>query len=390
MFSSLVRYLPLSAHQLSRIQQRAFSSQSSSSGSQDRTLPSRSTQKHLEQQLRELREKAELDKLYKQLIPVRSFIQLQSQIRPIIPLTFPTDNMSNTPVVINGTATAKNVRQQLKAEIEQLVQSNNGVAPCLAVVLVGERKDSQTYVNMKSKACNEVGITPVQHNVSADISEAELAKLVTQLNNDSTVNGILIQLPLPAHINQFNIIELIQPCKDVDGLTLVSAGQVYSHGMAADLIACTPLGCIHLLDEYKIDISGKHAVVLGRSQLVGKPIASLLLSRNATVTICHSKTADIASIVRQADIVIAAIGKPRFVQRDWLKSGATVIDVGINAVDDSTDKRGYKLVGDVDYEHCADICSAITPVPGGVGPMTVAMLLKNTVKAYKTQHKIQS
>ena len=331
---------------------------------------SRSTKEQISEQLYELERQAKFDKLYKQLLPVRSFIQLSQTIRrPLIPDTNNTvehNIMSNNTIIIDGTKTAQKVRNELKEQVDELKKTNS-VSPCLAVVLVGERKDSQTYVNMKTKACNECGIIPVQHNVSADITEAELSQLVVQLNNDSSVNGILIQLPLPSHINQFNIIQLIDSNKDVDGLTLISAGQVYSHGMAADLIACTPLGCINLLDEYKINISGANAVVLGRSQLVGKPIASLLLSRNATVTMCHSKTKDMPDVIRRADIVIAAIGKPLYVKRDWLKPGAVVIDVGINAVDDASKKSGYRLVGDVDYDNCKDVCSAITPVPGGVG-----------------------
>lgn len=314
--------------------------------------------------------------LYRQLLPIRSKIQLRYKEQQLllansnnIVNNIPNNlyKMSTGPTIIDGVSTAKKVRAQLSSDIELLIQNNNNIKPCLAVVLVGERKDSQTYVNMKTKACNEVGITPVQHNLSDDITQDDLAKLVTELNNDTTVNGILIQLPLPSHINQNKIIELISHNKDVDGLTLYSAGSTYTYGIDAPLIACTPLGCITLLDEYNINISGKHAVVLGRSQLVGKPIASLLLSRNATVTMCHSKTTNIPDILKQADIIIAAIGKPYFVKREWLKQGCVVIDVGINAVDDKNDKRGYKLVGDVDYDNCKDLSSAITPVPGGVG-----------------------
>jgi len=371
------------------------------------------TIKHIEahERLRKLQ-------LYKQLLPIRSAIQLQlsehikqQQKQPhsiqeqgvpyikAIPTPTPTTiamtdiqkpstTAQERPIIIDGNATAKRVREQLRQEVDVLKTKNPSLsAPTLAVVLVGSRKDSQTYVKMKTKACSEVGILTEQYDLEESTTQDELESLVKKLNENHRVNGILIQLPLPAHIKQDRVIQLIDTKKDADGLTLVSAGQVFSYGLGADLIACTPLGCITLLDAYNVPIKGKHAVVLGRSQLVGKPIASLLLSRDATVTMCHSKTSNLPDIVRQADILIAAIGKPKFVKSDWLKPDVVVIDVGINAVDDSTDKRGYKLVGDVDYETCKDVASAITPVPGGVGPMTVAMLLRNTIKAHYIQNQ---
>lgn len=263
-----------------------------------------------------------------------------------------------------------------------------GVAPVLAVVLVGSRKDSQTYVNMKAKACVEIGIEAKQFDLPESTTTEELLTLVDTLNKDVRVNGILVQLPLPKHCDADAVIEAIDPSKDADGLTTNSAGQVARLGDKAPLIPCTPLGCLRLLDEYEVPIAGANAVVIGRSNLVGKPAAQLLMSRSATVTVVHSKTRDIAAHLKNADIVVAAIGKANFVQAEWLKPGCTVIDVGINAVDDSTKKSGYRLVGDVDYAACSQVAGAITPVPGGVGPMTVAMLMRNTVESYKITHKI--
>lgn len=217
------------------------------------------------------------------------------------------------------------------------------------------------------------------------VVQEEILAVVHRLNNDVAVNGILVQLPLPPHCNADRVIAALHPLKDADGLTQSSAGALLLHGLSAPLIPCTPLGCIQLLDAYNIPIEGKHAVVIGRSNLVGKPVAQLLLSRNATVTTVHSKTTELAEHVRRADIVVAAIGKAEWVQADWLKQGAVVVDVGINAKDDASKKLGYRLVGDVDYERAKHRVTAITPVPGGVGPMTVAMLIQNTVKAYRLQ-----
>ena len=211
-----------------------------------------------------------------------------------------------------------------------------------------------------------------------------------RLNDDAAVSGILVQLPLPAHCNADRVIAALHPLKDADGLTQSSAGSLLIHGLSAPLIPCTPLGCIELLDAYSIPIEGKHAVVIGRSNLVGKPVAQLLLSRNATVTTVHSRTTELAEHVRRADIVVAAIGKAEWVQADWLKDGAVVVDVGINAKDDASKKLGYRLVGDVDFEKAKQRVSAITPVPGGVGPMTVAMLIRNTVRAYRLQKERRS
>jgi len=221
------------------------------------------------------------------------------------------------------------------------------------------------------------------------VTEAELVGLVKKLNADATVDGILIQMPLPAHINSDVVINTIDPDKDVDGLHTVNLGKLVQMGMAAPLVPCTPKGVIVLLERCRVPIEGKHAVVIGRSNLVGKPISLLLQSRNATVTMCHSKTVDLPSIVKLADIVVCAIGKPNYVQGSWIKPGAVVIDVGINAVDDATKKSGYKLVGDSDFASVQQVACATTPVPGGVGPMTVAILLSNTFSQFKAKHQQQ-
>jgi len=257
----------------------------------------------------------------------------------------------------------------------------------LHVILVGSRKDSQTYVRMKTKACEEVGIDGVQHTLPEDTTQDAVLDLIKKLNEDSNVNGILVQLPLPSHMDSEVVLKHLDPRKDVDGLHEVSQGLLFKFGDKAPLIPCTPSGCLLLLDHIGYNLSGKRAVVIGRSILVGKPMSFLLLSRDATVTVCHSKTADIANIVKEADVLIVAMGKANFVKGDWIKPGAVVIDVGINAVDDKTKKQGYRLVGDVDYEAAKKVASHITPVPGGVGPMTVAVLLKNTLKAYQLQNK---
>jgi 5,10-methylene-tetrahydrofolate dehydrogenase/methenyl tetrahydrofolate cyclohydrolase len=273
----------------------------------------------------------------------------------------------------------------MKLEVDDLRASGVAVMPTLAVVLVGLRKDSQTYVNMKTKACAEVGILAQQYDLPAETPEADLLELIQKLNADANVHGILVQLPLPEQINADRIISAIAPGKDVDGLTTTNAGDLLRNGHKALLVPCTPLGCIALLDHYKFPIAGQHAVVVGRSALVGKPVGQLLLSRDATVTMCHSKTRNLEELVRSADIVIAAIGRPGTLKGSWFKKGAVVLDVGTNAVDDPKKKAGYRLVGDVEFEEAkaAGNVKAMTPVPGGVGPMTVTMLLRNTITAQK-------
>jgi len=265
------------------------------------------------------------------------------------------------------------------------------VTPGLAVILVVERRDSASYVKSKKAACAEIGINSYGIDYPATVTQDELLLKIDELNNDDKVNGILVQLPLPTHIDEQVVINRISPTKDVDGLHPLNVAQLantktHAPGRAAwsfDSIgfhvSCTPQGCIELLDRSGVQIEGKDAVVLGRSNIVGIPVALLLMQRNATVTIVHSRTRNMEEAIRRADIVVAAVGKAELVKGSWLKPGAVVIDVGINSVDDATKKAGYRLVGDVDFEDCKSHASLITPVPGGVGPMTIAMLLRNTV-----------
>jgi len=286
---------------------------------------------------------------------------------------------ANTPVIIDGKKTAAAIRTELGEEIRDL-QDRHGITPGLAVVLVGERVDSATYVRMKKKAAAEVGIHSIDVTLEASISEKELVAEIQALNADPKVHGILVQLPLPDHMDEAKVLKTIAYEKDADGFDATNIGNLWLRGGEPPLaIPCTPAGCIELLQRYNIPISGKDCVVLGRSNIVGMPVAALLQSCNGTVTVCHSRTKNIPEIVGRADIVIAAIGKTEFVRGDWLKPGAVVIDVGINDKPDPTKKRGYRLVGDVNFEEAVTKASAITPVPGGVGPMTIAMLLKNTV-----------
>ena len=293
---------------------------------------------------------------------------------------------------IDGTSNAKAIRQELKADIETLTK-----VPGLAVILVGERRDSQTYVNMKKKACAECGITSFGYDFPATATQQEIMDCISSLNSNPLVHGILVQLPLPPHVHENTVLESIAPHKDVDGLhshNVASLSSTATHAGSTALdwndlttipfsLPCTPQGCIELLDRSGVVLEGKRAVVLGRSNLVGIPVALLLMHRNATVTIVHSRTQNTPAVVAEADIVIAAVGKANLVKKEWLKVGAVLIDVGINSVDCPDAKRGYKLVGDVDYEDCRMVASLITPVPGGVGPMTIAMLLRNTVQACK-------
>eukprot|EP00531_Pseudo-nitzschia_arenysensis_P015730 CAMPEP_0116135620 /NCGR_PEP_ID=MMETSP0329-20121206/11285_1 /TAXON_ID=697910 /ORGANISM="Pseudo-nitzschia arenysensis, Strain B593" /LENGTH=344 /DNA_ID=CAMNT_0003630427 /DNA_START=485 /DNA_END=1519 /DNA_ORIENTATION=+ len=284
-----------------------------------------------------------------------------------------------SPVIIDGKKTAADIRAELSEEIKSL-QAEHGTTPGLAVVLVGQRVDSATYVRMKKKAAAEIGIHSIDVTVDEDISEEALIAEIQKLNDDPEVHGILVQLPLPSHINEAKVLKTIEYEKDADGFDATNIGNMWLRGGEPPLaIPCTPAGCIELLQRYNIEISGKECVVLGRSNIVGMPVAALLTSCNGTVTVCHSRTKNIPEIVGRADIVIAAIGKTEFVRGEWLKPGVVVIDVGINDKPDATKKRGYRLVGDVNYEEAIEKASAITPVPGGVGPMTIAMLMKNTV-----------
>ena len=282
-----------------------------------------------------------------------------------------------TAELIDGKAIAATIRAEIKAEVEAM-QAETGRVPGLATVLVGQRKDSQTYVRMKKRACAEVGITSFGHDLPADISQADLLKLVKDLNANPDVHGILVQLPLPDHIDDEEILGAVSLEKDVDGFHPINIGRLSMKRRAPLFVPCTPKGCIELLDRTGVKIEGKQAVVLGRSNIVGLPAAMLLLHRNATLTVCHSRTQNLPDVVRQADILVAAVGRAEMVKGDWIKPGAVVIDVGVNAVDDPSREKGYRLVGDVAFDEAKEVASAITPVPGGVGPMTIAMLLRNT------------
>jgi methylenetetrahydrofolate dehydrogenase (NADP+)/methenyltetrahydrofolate cyclohydrolase len=279
--------------------------------------------------------------------------------------------------LIDGRAAAQQLRSRIAGEVERFRAAADR-APGLATVLVGEDPASAVYVRSKGKATREAGMESVSHQLPADIGEAELLAVVEQLNQDPAIDGILVQLPLPAHIDSTRIIAAIDPAKDVDGFNAVNAGKLAT-GAADALVPCTPLGCLYLLKQELGSLSGLDAVVIGRSNIVGKPMAMLLLGESCTVTIAHSRTKDLPAVVAQADIVVAAVGRPEMVGGDWLKSGATVIDVGINRVDAGDGKT--RLVGDVAFDEAAEVAGAITPVPGGVGPMTIAMLLRNTLVA---------
>lgn len=269
--------------------------------------------------------------------------------------------------IIDGKAVAAEVRERVKADVAAME-----VKPGLATILVGDDPASHVYVRNKRNASAEVGIESFHRELAASTPQDELAELIVQLGQDDRVSGILLQLPVPGHIDADAMIELIDPLKDVDGLTTANAGRLVQN--REGLVSCTPAGVMELLDHEGMDLRGAEAVVLGRSQLVGRPLASLLLARDATVTMCHSRTRDLAEVCSRADVLVAAVGKPKLVTAEMVRDGAVVIDVGINRTEDG-------LVGDVDFEAVAAKASAITPVPGGVGPMTIAMLLANTVKA---------
>jgi len=277
---------------------------------------------------------------------------------------------------IDGKAAALSIRQRVAALVPEF-EAKAGRAPGLATVLVGEDPASAVYVRSKNRATAEAGMASFAHNLPETISENELLQLVIDLNADERVDGILVQLPLPGQVDATRVIETIDPGKDVDGFHPVNAGRLAT-GLPA-LVPCTPFGCLYLLKAELGDLSGRDAVVIGRSNIVGKPMAQLLIGESATVTIAHSRTRNLADVVRRADIVVAAVGRPEMVRGDWIKPGATVIDVGINRVP-SDDGKG-RLVGDVAFEEAAEVAAAITPVPGGVGPMTIAMLMRNTLVA---------
>lgn len=273
--------------------------------------------------------------------------------------------------ILDGKAVSLKVKESVKVRADELKKF--GVEPTLAVVLVGEDKASQTYVRAKEKACNEYGIKSVAHRLSENTTQNELLALINVLNLDDSIHGILVQLPLPKHIDTNVVLAAIDPRKDVDGFHAVNVGKLVS-GLEG-FVPCTPLGVMEILKEYGIDVAGLNAVVIGRSNIVGKPMANLLLNASATVTVTHSKTKNLKEICKNADLIVAAIGRPFFLKADMVKDGAVVVDVGINRLDDG------RLVGDVDFDEVAPKCSYITPVPGGVGPMTIAMLLNNTILA---------
>lgn len=289
--------------------------------------------------------------------------------------------------VIDGKQIAEQIKWEVKEEVDRM-RAATGQVPGLAVVLVGERKDSQTYVRSKKKACEDAGIASFGIDLPEDATEEEVVRRVQEVNNDERVHGVLVQLPLPKHINEERVLGAVSLEKDVDGFHPINIGQLAMAGREPLFVPCTPKGCIELLLRTGVEISGKRAVVIGRSNIVGTPAAMLLQRRNATVTVVHSRTKNPEELVRQADIVIAAVGVAELVRGDWLKPGCVVIDVGINAVDDPSAKRGYRLAGDVCYDEAAQVASAITPVPGGVGPMTIAMLLTNTLEAAKRAYKL--
>ena len=284
-----------------------------------------------------------------------------------------------TAIVIDGKAIAAELRKEVAKGVEQLVATGTA-PPGLATVLVGENPASQTYVRMKRKACAEVGIESFGYELPADTSQEDVEKVVKELNADSKVHGILVQLPLPAGLDEEAVLKAISIEKDVDGFHPLNIGRLAQKGREPLFVPCTPAGCIVLLKKAGAQLEGARAVVVGRSNIVGMPAALLLVKENATVTICHSRTRDLPSVCREADVLIAAIGRPEMIRGDWIKPGAYVIDVGVNRVDDPSRKRGYRLVGDVAFEEAKEVAGAITPVPGGVGPMTIAGLLRNTLR----------
>lgn len=277
--------------------------------------------------------------------------------------------------IIDGKAVSAYVKEQVKNEVAELAK--NGSVPALAVIIVGDDPASKVYVGNKKKACEMTGMRSVEYALPAETTEEELLELIAKLNNDKEINGILCQLPVPKHINEEKIIDAIAPEKDVDGFSAVNVGKIWLGKY--EISPCTPMGVIELLDYYDIPLEGKNCVIVGRSNIVGKPMAALLLERNATVTVCHSRTKDLASFTKNADVIVAAVGRANFITADMVKEGAVVIDVGINRLETG------KLCGDVDFENVKEKASYITPVPGGCGPMTIAVLMKNTLVAYKNQ-----
>jgi 5,10-methylene-tetrahydrofolate dehydrogenase/methenyl tetrahydrofolate cyclohydrolase len=288
--------------------------------------------------------------------------------------------------IIDGKAISKTIRDSLVPRIMKLKENN--IIPGLGIILVGDRIDSQTYVNMKKKICDNLGITNFDVKLPEDTTQSRIMAEVQRMNSNPQIHGILVQLPLPKHIDEETILNNVSLEKDIDGFHAQNIGNLALNrqgSTATKLYPCTPEGCIELLDRSNIEIEGKHAVIIGRSNIVGMPLALLLLHRNATVTICHSRTKNIEKITQQADILVTACGRTQMVKRDWIKEGVVIIDVGINNLPDETKKRGYRLVGDTDYDDVFEKVGAITPVPGGVGPMTICILMKHVVQLAEKQ-----
>lgn len=290
--------------------------------------------------------------------------------------------------IIDGKAIAAQIREELKNEVDQL--KAKGITPGLAVILVGDDPASRSYVSAKEKACEKLGIYSDDNRLPEDTPEDALMALIEEKNNDPKINGILVQLPLPKHIDESKVLLKIDPAKDVDGFHPVSVGKMVVGQKA--FLPCTPHGILHLLKRSNVELCGAEVVIVGRSNIVGKPLANMMIQKsdmgNATVTVCHTRTKNVAEHTRRADIIIAAAGRPNTITADMVKPGAVIIDVGVNRVDDATRERGYRLVGDVDFQAVSEIASKITPVPGGVGPMTITMLLYNTVESAKIANGI--
>jgi 5,10-methylene-tetrahydrofolate dehydrogenase/methenyl tetrahydrofolate cyclohydrolase len=292
-----------------------------------------------------------------------------------------------TAKIIDGTAIAKEIREKAAEEVTALV-ADGYPPPGLATVLVGEDPASQVYVGMKQRMCKRLGIESFGYTLSPDASQEEVETLVKELNDNPLVNGILVQLPLPKHLDDESVLRTISVNKDIDGFHPINIGRLAQKGREPLFVPCTPDGCMYLLERTGIPFEGANAVVLGRSNIVGMPAALLLVKRNATVTICHSRTKDLPAICRQADILIAAVGRVEMVKKDWVKPGAAVIDVGTHRIEDPTKEKGYYLTGDVAFDEVKEVAGAISPSPGGVGPMTIAMLMRNTVRAAKIAHNL--
>ena len=288
--------------------------------------------------------------------------------------------------IIDGKAIGLKVREQVAEDVAGMV-AEGYPPPGLATVLVGENPASEVYVRMKQRACAKAGIESFGYTLPATSTQEEVENLVAELNADPKVNGILVQLPLPSGLDDERVLNAIDIEKDVDGFHPINIGRLAQKGRESLFVPCTPNGCIYLLDEMNVQIEGANAVVLGRSNIVGMPLALLLVKRNATVTICHSRSQDLPGITRQADILLAAVGRPEMVKADWVKPGAVVIDVGTNRIDDPSTEKGYRLVGDVDFDEVKEVAGMLSPSPGGVGPMTIAMLLRNTVRSAKMAHQ---